>query len=152
VYFEFSPSGRYLLITRHVWDVSDPAAPHAVWTCPEDDHAFGQHLAFRWGTFLPNERHVLIAQDAQLQVWDFLSREKDKSKAKELSIHLLPDNQWVMINHTTRHWTASNLAGQFLRLKYVNASGETEWLTPTLFQDRTGFKPNPKKVGFESLK
>jgi len=148
VYLEFSPTGRYLLVTRHIWDVSDLAVPHEVWTCPEDDHAFGVGLGFRWGAFLPDDRHVLIGQDAQLQVWDFLSKEKDKTKAKKLSIHLLPDNQWVMINHTTRHWTSSLLAGQFLRLPFSDPkTGTTEWLSPVKYQDRTGFIPDPKKVG-----
>jgi WD40 repeat protein len=147
---EFSPSGRYLLISRQVWEVSNPASPTEFWTCPEDDHAFGDHIYYRWGKFLPDERHVIVGHDAEFQIWDIL--EKDKIKAKKLTIYLLPDSQWVMFNHRTHHWSASSLAGQFMQLRLNDSeTGISMWLTPIKYQDRTGFKPDATKAGLDFL-
>ena len=58
-----------------------------------------------------------------------------------------------MINHTTRHWTASPLAFQFFNLLYRAPTGESVWVKPTKYGELTkGFKPDPKKVGLEFLR
>jgi WD40 repeat protein len=150
VRFEFSPSGRYLLVTRQVWDLEAGVKPEKVWDCDdfEPDHAaWNIHGPFRSGAFL-DERHVLIAQDAQLQVWDW--RERDAKRAKKLSLFWLPGIDWLLLNHATGHWRSSPLGATYLRCLYRDpTNGKIEWISPTTFQDRTGFKPDPKKLGIE---
>jgi serine/threonine-protein kinase len=141
-----SATDRYLLITRQIWDIE---TGEKVWECPEPDHAvgFSNQVSFRSGVLFPDDRHVVIAQDAQYQVWDW--RERDATKAKKLTVHILPDGEWATINHTTRNWVGSNLAFQYLRLKHVAADGGDSWLKPLQFTDQTGWKNDQHAVGLK---
>jgi serine/threonine protein kinase len=141
-----STTNRHLLITRQIWDIE---TGEKVWECPESDRAVGfyNQVSFRSGALFPDDRHVVIAQDAQYQIWDW--RQRDPSKAKLLTIHILPDGEWATINHTTRNWVGSNLAFQYLRLKHVASDGSTNWFKPLQFTDQTGWKNNPNNVGME---
>lgn len=139
---QFSSSGRYLFATRQIWDVK---TMKRLWECPEADHAVGpiNRLNYRSGAFFDDERHVVIAQDRQFQIWNW------KTNEKLATVYVLPNGGWAMVNHRNGNWSGTSLAFQYLRFLHKTTNGEQEWLTPLAYEQRTGWKNEPEQVGIE---
>ena len=132
---QFSSSGRFLLVTRKIWDVN-AAPPKLVWECPEQSHFF------RFGQFVADERHVLIAQDAQLQIWDW------RENQKLASLFWLHNQEAVFVNHLTRHFSGSPAAYQYLHTDYDREDGRPPVdMTIRDYEDATGWKNDPSQAG-----
>jgi len=141
---QFSSSGRYLLVTRKIWD-STITPPKLLWECPEKDHAVGGYNGnFRSGELFPDERHVLIAQDAQLQIWDW------RENVKLATLFLLPGDEAVFVNHLTGHFSGSPSAFQYLRTDYDRGDGRAPVeVTIREYEQATGWKNDASKAGID---
>ncbi|HEY3963859.1 MAG TPA: protein kinase [Planctomycetaceae bacterium] len=133
----FSRSGRYLLVTRKIWDVSTVPA-QLRWEA-EPDHA----VAFRSGDFCPDERYVAIAQDSQLQIWDW------QKNTKLGTFLLLPAHEVVFVNHRTGHFTWNPAASRFLQARSDRTDGQTEWISVRDYEKRSGWKNDPHQAGLD---
>lgn len=136
-FLEFDATGQYLLINRNVWDVRKA---EIVWECPEAERAIGGFTQFRFGAFIHDGRYALVGQDGRYDLWDW------RKNKKVLSLHPLPEDQWVMINHVTGHYAGSLSAFKHVRLKIKSL-----WTTPAGFRRLTGWETDPKQVGLKAL-
>ncbi len=140
---EFSSSGRYLLVTRQIWDL-ETTPPQLVWKA-EPDHAVGPTgyaPIHRWGALFSDERHVVVAQDAQFQVWDWRENQK-------LATLFLVVDGWAWVNHVTHHWSGSPKAAQYLRTDFTHESGRKAEVSISGYEQATGWKNDPKKAGLD---
>jgi serine/threonine-protein kinase len=155
----FTISGKHLLVTRKIWDITSDK-PKLVWEGPEPDHAFGiptKGDCSRWGDLFPDERHVLIGQDAQLQIWDW------RENRKLATIFQIAREEGIFVNHLTGHYSGGtgqirtaagqvfhgNVADQLLRVDYVQPSGQKIQETMLEYKQRTGWKNDPAKAGLD---
>ena len=143
---QFSSTGKFLLVTRKIWDCTT-VPPKLVWTCPEEDHAFGPGAKYRAGEFFDDERHVLIAQDAQLQIWDW------RDSIKLATLFFLPGDQTVFVNHVTGHFSGSPSAYQCLRTDFDREDGRPPVeVTIREYEQGTTWKNKPKQAGLDLAK
>jgi serine/threonine protein kinase/WD40 repeat protein len=155
----FTISGKHLLVTRKIWDITTDK-PKLVWECPEPDHAFGiptKGDCSRWGDLFPDERHVLIGQDGQLQIWDW------QRHRKLATLFQIAREEGIFVNHLTGHYSggagqirtaagqifSGNVADQLLRVDYVQPGGQTIQETMLEYKQRTGWKNDPAKAGLD---
>jgi hypothetical protein len=81
---EISTTGKYLILMNEIWNI-DSSPPQRVWQAdrrPRSAWSFSS-------TFLGDERHVVIRQEYEIEVWDFLKNKKRQT------IYELPDNEWL---------------------------------------------------------
>jgi len=141
---DVSVSGRYLLMTREIWDLqADP--PALVWRAPPDRNRRLNPIhgtTYRWGALWPDERHVVVAQDASFQLWDFL---ENRLLA---TLYRTGDtvDDWIFVNEQTRHFSAAPNSEVFVRLTHPKAGPDDPPLSPTEYRRKYGWKPNPAKV------
>jgi WD40 repeat protein len=155
----FTVSGKHLLVTRKIWDISTEK-PRLVWECPEPDHAFGvptKGECSRWSDLFPDEHHVVIGQDAQLQIWDW------HQNKKLATLFQIAREDGIFVNHLTGHYSggtgqirtaagqifSGNVADQLLRVDYVQPGGQKIQETMLEFKQRTGWKNDPAKAGLD---
>lgn len=138
---QFSHDNRMLLVGTRLWDLS---ADKELWAWPGDWH-FKGFSQIDGELLFPDERHVLVHHRVETQIWDW------KKNRKRMTIYELPADHWAIINHETGHWTGTVLAFQYLRLKHTDAEGNVEWLRPTQYEKRTGWKNDPDRVGLSDL-
>lgn len=142
---QFSSSGRYLLVTRRLWDLT-AEPPKSIWECPEQDHAVGMYRSFlnRAGALFPDERHVLIVQDAQFQIWDW------RENKKLATLFLLPGDEAVFVNHLTGHFSETASAYQYLRTDFDRGDGRPPVeVTIREYEKATGWKNDPAQAGLD---
>ena len=139
---QFSQSENYLLTGRKIWNVE---SRQLLWECPEPSHASGVGHSYRAAHLFDDERHILIQQDAQYQIWAW---EKNKKRA---TILLLPNRYWAFFNHETGHYTESVLAFQSLRFQHMDQAGKQVWLSRSQYEKQTGWKNDPSRAGLSDL-
>ena len=145
---QFSTSGKYLLVTHRLWELTGDS-PKLIWTYPEERDRSVQLLGLHTrpnhnsGGIFPDEKHVAMIRDAQLQIWDWTT------DTKLATLYFLPDGGWAWVNHHTGHWTSSPLAFQYLRCLSRDTEGKDEWLTEVEYAKRTGWKNDPEKAGLD---
>ena len=140
--FEFSPGNDYLLATRQVWDWRKS---ERLWACSDPEHALGLHnLNYRGAALFSDDRHVVIAQDGQYQIWDW----RDDHKRATLFLTPEPDG-YVFFNHETGHWTGPALGRQYLQFAATGDDGESVWLTPFQYEERIGWENDETQAGLE---
>lgn len=142
VCYSFSPNDEYLLTAGQVWDWRDRKK---LWECPERDQAIGvNNINYRGGALFSDDRHVVIAQDGQHQIWDW------RESRKRATLFLVPDQDgYAFFNHETGHWTGTPQARQYLRLGHPDEEGDIQWLRPHRYREITGWENDESRAGLD---
>lgn len=136
----FSASSRYLLTSRQIWDLQTPSIPTLVWEAPPDHAPWWPHRGAGW---FPDEVHVAINQDSQVQFWDW------QKNVKLATLFLLPDDEWAFVNHLTHHARLSLFANRHLRCLFRDASDKERWLSPADYAKASSWKNGPEQAGID---
>ena len=143
--YHFSPNDDYLLTARQIWDLE---TKQRLWNCPEPEQAIGVfNFNFRGAALFSDDRHVVIAQDGQYQIWDW--RANDGEGQKRATLYLMPEEGgYVFFNHETGHYKSdSAICRQYLRYSAEDNDGKTEWVTPYQYEQQTGWENDPSQAG-----
>ena len=94
--------------------------------------ASGGYFTWRNAIWFPDGEHILIAQDGKFLIYNW------RDNQLLMTIYLLPESEWAMMNHQTGCWKGSGLAFQYLECRDKQKNGKNPWLTVREYEKLAG--------------
>ena len=138
--FTFSPSGRYLLLPRHVWDLQ---GPKLVWSDSTPDRfvATSNRNDSRGTAWTGDDKHIVVAKNGQYTLWNW------PENRKLVTFAFLPNSNWFAFNHQNGHWTGSANLHRYVQFRQEASSTVSDrWYFPSEFDETFKRTNDPQRV------
>lgn len=139
IFLEFSPTGRYLVAARQIWDLE---TLERVWECPVPSRFVGpiNRVQFQKGMWAGDDDHIVISQNGRSTLWNW------RENKQLVTFAILPGCNWVSFNHVNGHWKDSPLAGRYVQFLHTNSKGKPRWYNRHEFESELKRTNDPTKV------